>query len=139
MPTKIYRYKFSQEFIHELECFSNLYKYEDRCGFKEKWAEWIEDNKEIIKNEKDRLLELGYEGNIDNKMFTSARYYFRKKQPKSEPKKRKTYIVISKQILQIIDEHIINNYYKDIAVYSMAYFFIHTFFFDTLLWSYNFF
>jgi hypothetical protein len=32
-----------------------------------------------------------------------------------------------------------NNYYKDIAVYSMAYFFIHTFFFDTLLWSYNFF
>lgn len=31
------------------------------------------------------------------------------------------------------------NSYKQIAVYSMTYFFIHTFFFDTLIWSYNFF
>jgi hypothetical protein len=39
------------------------------------------------------------------------------------------------QLIQIKD----NNYYKQIAVYSMTYFFIHTFCFDTLLWSYNFF
>jgi hypothetical protein len=32
-----------------------------------------------------------------------------------------------------------NTIYKEIAVYGMTYFFIHTFFFDTLLWSYNFF
>ena len=29
--------------------------------------------------------------------------------------------------------------YKEIAVYGMTYFCIHTFFFDTILWTYNFF
>lgn len=101
------------EFINELEYFANVYKYEDRHGFKERWNEWIEENEDMIEEEKDRLIELGYEGDIDAKMFTSARYYFRKKQPKSEPKKRKIYTKLSKQILEIMDEHISNNYFKN--------------------------
>lgn len=113
MSTKIYRYKFSPKFINQLEYFANVHKYEDRVGFKEKWEEWVEENEEIVEEERDRLIELGYDGDVDNKMFTSARYYFRKKQPKSEPKKRKTYMTISKTILEIIDEHITNNYLKD--------------------------
>lgn len=111
MTAKIYRFNFSPEFIAELEYFAKIHKYEDKNGFKEKWTEWVEENKELIDAEKERLEELNYDGDIDNKMYTSARYYFRKKkEEKVEPKKRKVYVPISKEILGIIDEHISENY-----------------------------
>lgn len=111
MPSvKIFRYNFSPEFIHQIDYFATIHKYEDRYGFKDKWLEWIDDNQEIVELEKDRLEQLGYNGNVKDKMFTSARYYFKKKQPKNEPKKRKTYTTLGKQMLAIIDEHILNNY-----------------------------
>lgn len=111
MPSvKIFRYNFSPEFIQQLDYFATIHKYEDRHGFKDKWLEWIEDNQDIIELEKIRLEQLGYNGDVNDKMFTSARYYFRKKQPKTEPKKRKTYTSLGKQMIAIIDEHILHNY-----------------------------
>lgn len=104
---KIYRYKFSDNFIEELYKFSKIHQYDHRTEFKEAWELWIEDNSILILDESTRLSDLGYDGDILNKMFTSARYYFRKKGTvKKAPKMRCTYIGIQKQLLDAMDNHI---------------------------------
>lgn len=104
---KIYRYKFSDEFIEELYKFSKIHQYDHRKDFKDAWEVWIDDNSQIIFKESTRLTELGYDGDILNKMFTSARYYFRKKgTEKKEPRMRCTYIGTQKELLDAMDKHI---------------------------------
>ena len=113
MNVKIYRYKFSDEFIEELYKFSKIHQYDHRKDFKEAWENWIEYNSNIIFRESTRLTYLGYEGDILNKMFTSARYYFRKKgTEKKEPRMRCTYIGIQKELLDAMDNHITINLNK---------------------------
>jgi hypothetical protein len=105
----IYRYKFTDDFTNELYKFSKIHQYDHRKDFKEAWAIWIEENEEIIISEVRRLTELGYDGNVIDKMFTSARYYFRKKSTeKKEPKERRAYISVSKKLLDAIDLHLKN-------------------------------
>jgi len=104
---KIYRYKFSDEFIQELYNFSKIHQYDHRKDFKEAWELWIEEKSVIVSKEFTRLTELGYDGDILNKMFTSARYYFRKKgTEKKTPRMRCTYIGIQKELLDAMDNHI---------------------------------
>jgi len=104
---KIYRYKFLDEFIEELYKFSKIHQYDHRKDFKDAWEVWIEDNSSIIFQESTRLTELGYDGDILHKMFTSARYYFRKKgTEKKEPRMRCTYIGMQKELLDAMDSHI---------------------------------
>ena len=76
---QIYRYKFTADFMNELYIFSKVHQYDHRKVFKEAWEVWIEENDNIVTSEVKRLTELGYDGNIIEKMFKSARYYFRKK------------------------------------------------------------
>ena len=67
----------------------------------------MEDNDDIINKEVKRLFDLGYKGDIIDKMFKSARYYFRKKSSeKKEPTKRRGYVVTDKKLIQEIDVHI---------------------------------
>ena len=113
-PT-IYRYKFTEDFMTELYNFAKIHQYDHRNDFKEAWVKWSEDNSDIIINETERLLVLGYqnEDNIDDKMFKSARYYFRKKSPiKPEPKQRRQYISVDHDLLAAMDRHIANNIYN---------------------------
>lgn len=103
----IYRYKFTNEFINELFKFSKIHQYDNRLDFKKAWEIWIEENDLIISEEVERLTKLGYEGNIIEKMFKSARYYFRKKNiEKKDPIKRRNYISINKDLLDEMDEYI---------------------------------
>lgn len=107
LPSIIYRFKFTEEFMEELYKFSKIHQYDDRKDFKEAWKIWTEDNDEIIDEEMRRLLNLGYEGDVINKMFKSARYYFRKKSTeKKEPKQRRKYISVNRELLNAMDEHI---------------------------------
>jgi hypothetical protein len=104
---KIYRYKFSDEFIEELYRFSKIHQYDHRKDFKDAWEVWIDDNSQLIFKESTRLTEFGYDGDILHKMFTSARYYFRKKGiEKTEPRMRSTYIGVQKELLDAMDNHI---------------------------------
>jgi hypothetical protein len=104
---KIYRYKFTDSFIEELYKFSKIHQYDHRTDFKEAWELWIEENSKLILDESTRLTVLGYEGDILNKMFTSARYYFRKKgTEKRAPQMRCTYIGTQKELLDAMDNHI---------------------------------
>lgn len=106
----IYRYKFMLEFTDELYKFSKVHQYDNRKDFKESWKIWMEENENIISNEVRRLTHLGYDGDILDKMFKSARYYFRKKSiEKKTPAKRRKYVCIEKNILLVMDEHIKNS------------------------------
>jgi hypothetical protein len=109
----IYRYKFTEDFMVILFEFSKIHQYDERKDFKEAWGQWTEDNSEIIEGEVTRLKELGYDGDILDKMFKSARYYFRKKSiKKAEPKQRRKYISVNKELLDIMDLHIEENIYN---------------------------
>ena len=106
----IYRYKFTKEFMEELYKFSKIHQYDDRKVFKDSWVIWTEENSELVESEICRLTLLGYEGNILDKMFKSARYYFRKKSTeKKTPKSRRQYISVSRELLDKMDLHIKNN------------------------------
>ena len=106
----IYRYKFIEEFTYELYKFSKIHQYDHRKDFKEAWNIWIEDNQGLVDEEVRRLSNLGYDGDILDKMFKSARYYFRKKSTeKKEPQKRRVYIGVEKELLEAMDKHILQN------------------------------
>ena len=75
----IYRFKFTEEFMVELYNFAKIHQYDHRKDFKEAWKIWLEENAEIVEDEVRRLTNLRYDGDILEKMFKSARYYFRKK------------------------------------------------------------
>ena len=106
----IYRYKFTDDFTKELYTFSKVHQYDHRKDFKEAWDIWIEDNDNLVDDEVRRLTNLGYDGDIIDKMFKSARYYFRKKNNENnEPQKRRVYIGVQKDLLDSMDEHIISN------------------------------
>ena len=114
LDAAIFRFKFTEEFMEELYKFSKIHQYDHRKDFKEAWNIWIEDNAEIIQTEDERLMRLGYEGETLDKMFKSARYYFRKKNPiKQEPKKRRQYINVPHELLAAMDLHIVKHLGKD--------------------------
>ena len=103
----IFRFQFTEAFMSDLYKFSKIHQHDHRKDFKEAWLIWLEENDDIIQEEVDRLNNLGYDGDILDKMFKSARYYFRKKNPiKLEPKTRRPYISVSHDLLVAMDTHI---------------------------------
>jgi hypothetical protein len=107
MQIKTYRYKFSDEIANEISYFAKMHQYDDQKTFKEEWAKWIEPNSSKIQMEIQRLTELGAEGDIMDKLYKSARYYYRKKPTNPPPAKtRKDYTRFSETILNIIDANI---------------------------------
>jgi hypothetical protein len=102
-----YRYEFTKPFCEILEQFARLHKYDDRKVFKEAWILWAEENQEWIGTECDALRESGYEGDSLDKMFKSARYYFRKKSVVEKDKSpRKAYTKVDANLLKNIDAYI---------------------------------
>jgi len=105
----IYRYKFTEYFTNELFKFSKIHQYDHRKDFKEAWNVWFEENNEIVNDEIRRLTNLGYDGDVEDKMFKSARYYFRKKSTeKKAPTERRAYVGVRKGLLDAMDEHILS-------------------------------
>jgi hypothetical protein len=103
----IFRYKFSEPFVADLYNFAKIHQYDDRVGYKEAWGVWVEDNKELVSRECERLMSLEYDGDILDKMFKSARYYFRKKSTeKKAPATRREYVSLQKSVLEKMDRHI---------------------------------
>ena len=114
LPVVIYRFKFTEEFMEYLYNFAKIHQYDDRKDFKEAWNVWTEENENLIDQEMRRLLNLGYEGDVLDKMFKSARYYFRKKSTeKKEPRQRRQYISVNRDLLDTMDSHIEDNIYDD--------------------------
>ena len=123
----IFRYNFTDEIMTKLTAFAKLHELDDRHAFKDAWAVWLEINKSDIDIESERLLECGYRGDIINKMFKAARYYFKKKDlskdlskdlldlsndlldKDKDEKKKRFYIALDSEFLASIDLHISRN------------------------------
>jgi hypothetical protein len=101
----IFRFKLADTLVEQINLFAKLYQYSDRITYKEEWTRWIENNTETISRETNRLAELGYTGNLTNKMYKSGRYYFRNK-IENTPKKRRQYISIDKALIKTMDGYI---------------------------------
>ena len=56
-----------------------MHRYDDRKTYKEAWTAWLlmEDTATIFNAEVARLTNLGYKGDVADKLFKSGRYYFR--------------------------------------------------------------
>ena len=105
---QIYRYQFTESFMVELYNFSKIHQYDDRKEFKSAWNSWAEEHAELIQDETRRLNNLNYDGDVNEKMFHSARYYFRKKLPeKKEQSERKRYICVDRDLINAMDAHIL--------------------------------
>jgi hypothetical protein len=109
IEVQTFRFTFSNEFKEVLARFAKVHQYDERKQFKEEWQKWTEDDeiRSMINDEIKTLSHNGFEGDALDKMFKSARYYFRKKsdEPK-EKKERKKYTGFSRGILKIMDDHI---------------------------------
>lgn len=103
---QIFRFKFSDEFNSQLLSFSKLHQHDERKTYKDNWNNWISNN-DFVENESNRLRQLGYDGNIIDKMYKSGRYYFRNKTPKKELKQRRVYISIDSEIIESMDTYLL--------------------------------
>jgi hypothetical protein len=105
--TSIYRFKFTPDFTQRLFEFSKLHQFDDRHTFREAWELWLDENNDEVCKETRYLSNLGYEGDVLDKMYKSSRYYFRKKSTaKVEPKKRRDYVSMDRELLDQMDKHI---------------------------------
>jgi hypothetical protein len=114
------RFIYSDDFSKEIEYFSKLHQYDDRKTFKEMWLKWIEEEsiKGLINEEMERCTKNGYNGDIMDKMYKSARYYYRKKEMKCFKKEEQNknddndstseinYSGLSKEMIKQMDLHI---------------------------------
>ena len=116
----IFRFKFSNEFIEQLTPFAKLHQYSDRHVYKEEWGRWVANNDELICNEGVRLKNIGYDGNIHDKMYKSGRYYFRNKTDK-EVRTRRKYISLEHEVITTMDKHISTHFHNSTFKPSTAY------------------
>ena len=102
----IYRFKFSEEFLPNLVEFSTIHQHDKPNDFKDAFDEWKDENRCIITKESIRLENIGYDGDIFDKMYKSARYYFKNKETEKTKKKRRDYIRQDKDFINMIDRHL---------------------------------
>jgi len=110
-----FRHTFSKQFMEVLNEFSKNHQNDDRKVFKAEWSAWSgrNDISCLICDEIKALKNAGFEGDAMDKMFKSARYYFRSKPDKlledGQKKQRKPYVGLSKLVLEHMDQHIKEN------------------------------
>jgi len=110
MASLIYRYKFRDEFLSILVDFSRIHQYDAAKDFKEAFETFTETNRDIINTETKYLTGNGYNGDVIDKMYKSARYYFKNKDYNpQEFKKRRKYIKQDKDFIAHVDEHVLQS------------------------------
>jgi len=123
---RVLRFEFSSAMIELMKAFTEVHQYDDRKTYKEAWTAWLltEDAAALLKTEVARLTDLGYKGDVADKLFKSGRYYFRQKTcgfpnlslhadpmcPKQvggralvAPRK---YVLLNRDLLHVMDTHI---------------------------------
>lgn len=105
----VFRHNFSESIMKCLYDFSKIHQYDARSDYKEAWNVWTENHREEIGVEEQRLKKNGFHGDVCDKMYKSARYYFRKKKDFGERKKessiRKQYVALDNMFLEKMDSH----------------------------------
>ena len=113
------RFNLSKEMTLLLTEFHNKNKDQSKKEYKKQWEMFSKDNSAAIVKEERSLINVGFSGDIHKKLFTSVKYYISKKSTeKPEPKDRRTYVHIDKNILESMNDHIVTN--KDDGNYTPA-------------------
>jgi hypothetical protein len=117
---KTNRHTYSEEVVEQLSSFAKVHEYDDRKEFKEAWQKWMEepDIKNLIVTELARLTVNGMSGDILDRMYKSARYYYRKKgggEAVTEPTVRKEYEGLPRTVLKTIDDYIYSEINRNIV------------------------
>jgi len=116
--------------MDEIERFSKMHQLDDRKTFQESWKKWTEEEEQLIDSEVERLNELGIakeRKDIIEKMYVSARFYYRKKKAetesefesetksndKTDKKPNSKYICLRKEMLDAMDRHLSNKSRKN--------------------------
>ena len=102
--------------------FTKLHAHVSRQDYNEAWEKWY--SEQDFESEKERLKKTNYKGDFENKLYTAGRYYFRKKnfdEPKKKTKRRQ-YIGIDKDIIDLVDIHIKTNINNDDYTPATGYF-----------------
>lgn len=113
MQIKRFRFDFSYSMKQNLALFSETYQTLPRKQFQEQWKHWTQETHvNLFHDECEALKKQGFEGDIMDKLYKSARYYFRKKptqQPAKQRKATKSYIRFTPSIISTMDNHIKNS------------------------------
>lgn len=105
--SNIFRYNGDGPIVNLINEFLTIHKDDEAGQFREEWDKFIKDNKASIDREKDRLTKLGYTGDKNNKIYKSARYYFKDKPTeKKKTRQRRKYVRLDKGFLADMDRHI---------------------------------
>jgi len=116
---KTNRHTYTEEVVEQLSSFAKIHEYDDRKEFKEAWQKWMEepDVKNLIGSEVARLTVNGLSGDILDRMYKSARYYYRKKggEVANEPTVRKEYEGLPRTVLKTIDDYIYSEINRNIV------------------------
>ena len=116
---RVLRFNISPEMTEKLREFHEKTKHLGKIEYKKQWSSFIEVNNHDVAQEERTLLNCGFTGNVEKKLFTSVKYYIGKKsEEKADPKERRTYIHIDKNIIEVMNDHIISN--KDTDNYTPA-------------------
>lgn len=119
LSVPIFRFKLSNDCFNSLKEFSRIHSQDNRDDFKEAFEEWGKNNSTILDNETQRLQELGYNNDINAKLFRCAKYYCAKRvfntksnddndndETSSISSENKKYICIPKEFIKNISHHI---------------------------------
>lgn len=80
---RVLRFEFSNAIIEPVAVFIQIHQYDDRKTYKTAWTEWMANHEiaAIFNAEVKRLTDLGYKGDVADKLYKSGRYYFRTREP----------------------------------------------------------
>ena len=115
--SKIFRFKLSDEIMLLITQFAKMHQYDDRHAYKEAWEDWYNVQQDLLEREVSRLEQIGYKGDVLDKMFKAGRYYFREKKAKTTDKnkvsteekvKKRNYIVMNPEVILAMDQHLKN-------------------------------
>ena len=107
---RVLRFNISPEMTVKLQEFHEKNKELGKKEYKKQWGSFIEDNNDAVAQQERTLLNAGFTGDVNQKLFTSVKYYLSKKSDeKSDPKERRTYVHIDKPILEAMNDHIVVN------------------------------
>jgi len=102
----IYRHKFTPTFMTRLEEWVSVHKFDENESFLDNWQLWCRSNELVIENEREILEKNGCKKNIHTKMYKTVRYYLKTKKETKEPKKRRPYISLDKDLIEDMDRHV---------------------------------
>lgn len=106
----VFRFNFEPTVADRVAKFAKVHEHDETKDYKEAWDAWCDEHKELIQAETRRLGELGYTGDVIDKMYKAGRYYFRKKKTvKATPKARRNYISLDGGVISLMDTHITDN------------------------------